>query len=116
MLVAMGTVRDLHPRQVGQTAWQAMIGVGIGDDENVDCVADAELPSLAVAKAWVEKTLPTAGFPEWVHRRVHGTAGAFLFGSVSCGWYDTDLVFEPDPDGPVWDADLVQGRLRWRRT
>lgn len=95
-------------------AWQAAIGLGIGDDDTSGCVAESVHASLAAATAWVEKTLPQAEFPDWVRGRPHGVAGAFLYGSVAQGWYDDSLTFEPDPDLPVWDADLIDGVLRWR--
>ncbi|MEV6602781.1 hypothetical protein [Kutzneria sp. NPDC051319] len=100
-------------------AWQAAIGLGIGDDDTVDGVAETEHVDLVAARAWVERVLPVAEFPVWVHGRPHGTAGAFLYGTVGRGWYarqdDGSLEFEPDPDGPVWDADLIDGTLRWRK-
>ncbi|MCK2240068.1 MULTISPECIES: hypothetical protein [unclassified Crossiella] len=46
-------------------------------------------------------------------------AGALLDGSVTQGWYARHdhgfLGFEPDPGLPVWDADLVEDTVRWRR-
>lgn len=73
----------------------------------------------AEARAWVERVLPMAEFPAWVRNRPHGTAGALLYGTVGQGWYsrqdDGSLEFEPEPDGPVWDADLIDGVLRWRK-
>jgi hypothetical protein len=111
----MESVRELHPRHmVGEVAWQAAIGLGIGDDDTAGCVAESVHASLAAATAWVEQTLPEAEFPDWVRDRPHGVAGAFLYGSVTQGWYDNTLAFEPDPDLPVWDADLIDGVLRWR--
>lgn len=51
--------------------------------------------------------------------RPHGVAGALLDGSVTQGWYARHdhgfLGFEPDPGLPVWDADLVEDTVRWRR-
>jgi hypothetical protein len=101
MLLSMGSARELHAQhKAGDVAWQAAIGLGIGDDDTVSGVAESVHPSLAAAKAWVEKTLPTAEFPDWVRRRPHGTAGAFLYGTVAQGWYtrhdDDSLDFEPD--------------------
>jgi hypothetical protein len=78
----------------------------------------SEHPSEAEARAWIEEELLRARFPEWVTRRRHGTAGAFLFGQIERGFYVEDaaegVAFEPDLDQPGWDADLVDGTLRWR--
>jgi hypothetical protein len=45
-------------------------------------------------------------------------AGVFLYGQIERGWYVEDaehgVEFEPDPDVPGWDADLVDGALLWR--
>jgi hypothetical protein len=118
MLTGMESTHELHPQhQVGEVAWLAAIGVGIGDDDTIDGVAETEHADLAAARAWVEQVLPTTEFPAWVHNRPHGTAGAFLYGTVGQGWYarqdDGSIECEPDPDGPVWDADLIDGVLRW---
>jgi hypothetical protein len=120
MLAGMESTHELHPeRQVGEVAWQAAIGLGIGDDDTVEGVAESEPSDLTEARAWVERVLPMTEFPAWVHNRPHGTAGAFLYGTVGQGWYarqdDGSLEFEPDPDGQVWDADLIDGVLRWRK-
>ena len=120
MLAGMGSTNELHPeQQVGDVAWQAAIGLGIGDDDTVDGVAEAEPSDLAEARAWVERVLPMTELAVWVYDWPHGTAGAFLYGTVGKGWYarqdDGSLEFKPDPDGPVWDADLIDGTLQWRK-
>ena len=70
------------------------------------------------SRANIKRELPHAQFPEWVARRRHGVAGAFLFGQIEQGWRVHDAehgaLFEPDVDTLGWDADLVDGVLRWR--
>lgn len=84
----------------------------------MDTVAESEHISESDARAWVERELPRAQFPEWVSHRRHGVAGAFLFGQIEHGWrlQDTEhgALFEPDLNTPGWDVDLVDGALRWR--
>jgi hypothetical protein len=64
--------------------------------------------------------LPRARFPEWVADRQHGTAGAFLYGQIERGWHvdgpDATPTFEPDVGASGWDADLIDGMLRWQPT
>jgi hypothetical protein len=116
----MGSVREVRSqRQVGDVTWHAGIALGIGDDDTVSGVgAESEHDTEQAARAWIEQELPRAAFPEWVTRRPHGTAGAFLFGQLDRG-YITALEpapeWEPDLDAPSWDADLVDGTVRWRR-
>lgn len=68
--------------------WRAWLGTG--DDTRLAQVDVAEFPSCAAARAWVEQRL---------------IMGAAIYGSVdrmpACA---TGL-----------DADLVDGRVRWRR-
>ena len=68
------------------------------------------------SRANIKQQLPQASFPEWVGRRRHGTAGAFLFGQVQRGYYsgESDDDWELDHDAPGWDADLVHGVIHWR--
>jgi hypothetical protein len=108
-------------RRPGDVTFRAAICVGIGDDVDIaDCSADTEHETLADAQAWVETELPRAKFPAWVARRPHGTAGAFLFGSVDEGWYvqyDDGLSWEPDPDRHrSVECDLVDGTVRWHES
>ncbi|MGW4527868.1 hypothetical protein [Amycolatopsis sp. NPDC004378] len=113
----MGTVHQLRPRhEIGAETWRAAILLGIGDDDTIGSVAESEHDSELAARAWVEHHLPDARFPEWVARRRHGTAGAFLFGQVERGYYsgESDDDWELDHDAPGWDADLVHGVIRWR--
>lgn len=106
-------------RVVGATAFLATIGVGIGDDDTADTVAEKVFPSSRDARSWIERELPVADFPVWVGKRSRGTAGAFLFGAVHCGQY------APTTEGRIgWqagesstcdaDAYLVDGQVQWR--
>jgi hypothetical protein len=113
------TVHQLAGRRPGdERALRASIAIGIGDDDTIGTLAMSEHGSESDARAWIEEELPRARFPEWVARRRHGTAGAFLFGQIERGFYVEEaaegVAFEPDLDQPGWDADLVDGRLRWR--
>lgn len=115
----MGTLHQLVGQPRGdEHVFRASIGLGIGDDDTVDTVAVSEHDNESDARAWIEHELPRAQFPEWVNRRQHGTAGAFLFGQFEQGWRVQDAerggLFEPDLDTSGWDADLVDGALRWR--
>jgi hypothetical protein len=113
----MDTAQQLGPRhEIGTVTWRSAILLGIGDDDTVEAVAESEHDSEQAARAWVEEHLPDASFPEWVARRRHGTAGAFLFGQVQRGYYsgENDDDWELDHDASGWDADLVDGVIRWR--
>jgi len=110
-------VHELRPRhEIGAVTWRSAILVGIGDDDTVDQVAEAEFDSEQAARTWVEQQLPNAELPDWVARRPHGAAGAFLYGSIERGYYsgEHDEDWELDHDTPGWDADLVRGVIRWR--
>lgn len=114
----MESVHGLQQHQPGDVTWRAGIVLGIGDDDTVDGIAESEHETEQAAKAWVERELPRAVFPEWVLRREHGSAGAFLFGSVDRGYftpYEQTTTWEPDDDAPNWDADLVAGEVHWRK-
>lgn len=109
--MAMTTSNDVR------TGFSAAILLGIGDDDNVACVAEQDFDTEDQARRWIEQTLPTATMPDWVYRRPHGAAGAFLFaiyqegirvheGDVSC--------WEPFPeDAEERTADLFDGTVRW---
>ncbi|MFD8496005.1 hypothetical protein [Amycolatopsis sp. NPDC059657] len=117
----MGTVHQLAGRRPGdERAFPASIAVGIGDDDTVGTLVVSEHGSASEARAWIEEELPRARFPGWVTRRRHGSAGAFIFGQIEQGFYVEDaaegVAFEPDLDQPGWDADLVEGTLRWRHS
>lgn len=112
----MGTVHE--PRQAGVVIFRAAIDLGIGDDDTVSGVSESDHDTEQAARAWVTRELPLADFPDWVAQRPHGVAGAFLYGSVTRGYLTTDEPepsWEPDVDAPSWDADLVDGTVRWRR-
>lgn len=104
-------------RHFGQATWKATLIIGIGDDDTVGSVAETEQDTEQAARHWVERELPRAQFPDWVTRRRHGSAGAFLFGQVVRGKYTLDeegLVWEPDFKFPDLEADLVDGAVRWQ--
>ena len=115
------SVAEPAPERVADgTAFLATIGVGIGDDDTADTVAEREFPSSHDARSWIGQELPAAEFPMWVAKRSRGTAGAFLFGSVQRGHY------APMADGGIaWQAEgnstddaeayLVDGQVQWRR-
>lgn len=105
-------------RVIGATTFLATIGVGIGDDDTADTVAERVFPSSHDARSWVEQELPLAEFPMWVAKRPRGTAGAFLFGAVERGRYIPDVEgraawrTEGISEGAA-DAYLVDGQVRW---
>ncbi|EWM19645.1 hypothetical protein KUTG_09949 [Kutzneria sp. 744] len=112
----MGTAHQRRQRhEIGAVTFRPAILLGIGDDDTVEAVAEDEFDNEQAARTWVEQHLPHATFPEWVARRRHGTAGAFLFGQVQRGYYsgESDEDWELDHDAPSWDADLVDGVVRW---
>jgi hypothetical protein len=113
---AMGTATNAEVR----TGFGAAIMLGIGDDDNVACVAEHDAATEEDARRWIEQTLPAAAMPDWVHRRPHGTAGAFLFAIYTEGVRVHDdqggSRWEegyPDDDAPEHTADLVDGAVRW---
>lgn len=115
MLAGMDSVHEL--RHGGAVLWRAAIDLGIGDDDTVSGVAESDHTTEAAARAWVARELPLAEFPDWVGKRPHGAAGAFLYGSVTRGHLtaaDPEPSWEPDLDAPSWDADLLEGTLSWR--
>lgn len=104
-------------RQAGAVIWRASIDLGIGDDDTVSGVAETDHITEEAAREWVTRVLPLTEFPAWVARRPHGVAGAFLCGSVIRGYLTAgpEPSWEPDDDAPSWDADLVDGAVRWRQ-
>jgi hypothetical protein len=101
---------------VGDLTYRAYILLGIGNDDGIETLAESEHGSEQLARAWVEHVLPRTAFPEWVSTRRHGLAGAFLYGGLLWGRYipdDSDVTWEPDPDQPCIDADIVNGTLVW---
>jgi len=119
---ASGSVaRSGAGRAVGATAFLATIGVGIGDDDTADTVAEKEFSSPTDARSWIEHELPVASFPAWVSQRPRGSAGVFLFGAVQRGDYvpevDGGIVWQPDENSADdLEAYLVGGQVRWRGT
>lgn len=101
-----------------RTGFGAAIMLGIGDDDNVACVAEHDAATEDDARRWIEQTLPTSTLPDWVHQRPHGTAGAFLFAvytegvRVQDGHGKSHWETYPD-DAPERIADLVDGAVRW---
>ncbi|MDX8036926.1 inositol monophosphatase family protein [Lentzea sp. BCCO 10_0856] len=113
------TARSAGERVVGDTAFLATIGVGIGDDDTADTVAEKEFSSSRDAQTWIERELPAAEFPAWVVRRPRGAAGAFLFGAVQRGRYDMEAngcVAWQMEERSVDDVEayLVEGQVQWR--
>lgn len=101
-----------------RTGFSAAILLGIGDDDNVACVAEHDTVTEDDARRWIEQTLPTAAMPDWVHGRPHGAAGAFLFAVYTEGMRVHDgqdgSHWETYPDdAPEHTADLVDGAVRW---
>ncbi|WP_414943186.1 hypothetical protein [Amycolatopsis sp. cmx-11-32] len=109
--MVMTTHEDVH------TGFSAAILVGIGDDDNVDCVAEQDFDTEDQARRWIEQTLPIAALPGWVHERPHGAAGAFLFGTYQQGFrvHEGEISrWEPFPeDAEERTADLLDGTVRW---
>ncbi|MEU0511254.1 hypothetical protein ACWEKJ_30390 [Amycolatopsis thermoflava] len=98
--------------------FSAAIMLGIGDDDAVDCVVEQDFRTEQEARRWIEQTLPVARMPEWVYRRPHGAAGAFLFAIYREGFrvHDDDggSHWEEYPnDAPERTADLVDGVVIW---
>lgn len=113
----MGSAHQLRwqPRP-GQVGYLAAIGVGVGDDDTVDAVAEVECATVEEAMAWVERELLAARLPDWALQRPDGPAGVFLYGCVTRGHYTADdpPQWEPDGSGVAADGDLSAGRVRWR--
>ncbi|GAA3436954.1 hypothetical protein ACFFS4_13760 [Kutzneria kofuensis] len=113
------TAQPAAERVAGATAFLATIGVGIGDDDTADTVAEKEFSSSRDAQTWIEQELPVAEFPTWVVQRPRGAAGAFLFGAVQRGRYEPEacgcVVWQAE-EGSADDVEayLVEGQVRWR--
>jgi hypothetical protein len=88
--------------------WRAWLGVG--DESRISEIDVAEFATLTAACAWVERRL----YAEWTRPELT------VFGSVDKGTY---RAFAPgarpawtlDPCSVGMDADLVNGRVYWRR-
>lgn len=114
----MKSVDELPQQHIGDVIWRAGIVLGIGDDDAVSGVIESDHKTEEAARAWITQVLPETSLPEWVGRRPHGAAGAFLYGSVDRGHltpHNQTLVWEPDHAAPSWDADLVEGTVRWHQ-
>ncbi|WP_410595506.1 hypothetical protein [Amycolatopsis sp. lyj-23] len=85
-------MHELH--HAGAVIWRASIDLGIGDDDTVSGVTETDHSTEQAARAWVTRELPLTELPDWVGRRRHGVAGAFLYGNVIRGHLTTG---EPDP-------------------
>ncbi|MCG3755862.1 hypothetical protein [Amycolatopsis sp. Poz14] len=106
----MGNEHELC--QAGAVIWRAAIGLGIGDDDTIGGVGqETDHATEEAARAWVTRELPRAEFPDWVTQRPHGAAGAFLHGSVTCGYLAAD---EPEPS---WNPTPTRqrGTRTWSR-
>ncbi|WP_410593629.1 inositol monophosphatase family protein [Amycolatopsis sp. lyj-23] len=113
------TARPAGKRIVGATAFLATIGVGLGDDDTADTLAEGEFNSLPDAQTWIEQELPVAQFPTWILQRPRGAAGAFLFGAIQRGRYAIEASGRVAWQAEESSADdveayLVEGQLRWR--
>lgn len=105
-----------HQRTIGKITWRAAIVLGIGDNDTVGVVTETDHADEQTARAWIEQQLPHAVFPEWVTRRRHGTAGAFMFGQIERGYYTgpNEDDWQPALDDRLWDADLIHGVVHWQ--
>jgi hypothetical protein len=74
-------------RKLGDETWRGFLPVGVGNDDTMDQVAEAEFDTAEETRAWVERELPRAQLPKWAHRRPHGPNGAFLYRAIGRGWY-----------------------------
>ncbi|WP_154814766.1 hypothetical protein [Actinophytocola xinjiangensis] len=85
----------------GRRTWRAWLGTG--DGSSMTQLDVAEFASASSAKAWVEGRLAsTTACP-----------GSSVFGSIDLGRY-RGSTWELDP-APGLDAELVDGRVAWRR-
>jgi len=114
----IGGSRQSTKHEVGATTFKATVGIGIGDDDTVDTITEAEFLTANEARSWIEQTLPETEFPEWVKQRPFGPAGAFVLGSIQHGSYvavpDDDVAWVPmDSTSEDLDAVLAEGRVRW---
>jgi hypothetical protein len=88
--------------------WRAWLGVG--DESRFSQIDMAEFATCAAACAWVERRL----YAEWTR------PGVTVFGSVDRGSYrpvapGAAPSWTLDPCSVGMDADLVDGRVLWRR-
>jgi hypothetical protein len=91
-----------------EVRWRAWLGVG--DESRFSQIDTAEFATLTAACAWVERRL----YAEWAR------PGLTVFGSVDKGVYRVEApgatpAWTLDPCSVGMDADLVNGRVCWRR-
>jgi hypothetical protein len=91
-----------------EVRWRAWLGVG--DEARFSQIDVAEFATCSAACAWVERRL----YAEWTR------PGLMVFGSVDRGVYREDVPgtvprWTLDPCSVGMDADLVNGRVRWRK-
>ncbi|MER6759998.1 MULTISPECIES: inositol monophosphatase family protein [Amycolatopsis] len=115
----LSVAEPARERVADATAFLATVGVGIGDDDTADTIAEREFPSSRDARSWLEQELPAAEFPPWVARRSRGTAGAYLFGAVQRGHYVRTVggrIAWQAGESSTDDAEayLVDGQVQWR--
>ncbi|HEX2132353.1 MAG TPA: hypothetical protein VHH15_12405 [Actinophytocola sp.] len=87
--------------RTGERTWRAWLGTG--DASSLTQLDVAEFASASAARSWVEQRLLATGT----------RLGAPVYGSVDSGRY-VGARWEPAAV-PGLDADLVDGRIRWRR-
>jgi hypothetical protein len=88
--------------------WRAWLGVG--DESRFSEIDVAEFATCAAACNWVERRL----YAEWAR------PGLTVFGSVDRGSYRTPAPgaaprWTLDPYSVGMDADLIDGRVSWRK-
>lgn len=91
-----------------QVRWRAWLGMG--DESHLSQIDVAEFASCAAARAWVERRLSS----------VWARPGLAVFGSVDRGTYQDETPgsvarWTLDTGWAGLDADVVDGRVRWRR-
>jgi hypothetical protein len=91
-----------------EVRWRAWLGVG--DESRISQIDVAEFATCSAACSWVERRL----YAEWTR------PGLMVFGSVDRGVYRADAPGAAprwilDPCSAGLDADLVNGRVCWRK-
>ncbi len=95
-------------RMGSRVRWRAWLGMG--DESHLSQIDVAEFASCAAARAWVERRLTA----------VWARPGLSVFGSVDRGTYGVETpgavpAWTQDPHWAGLDADIVDGRVLWRR-
>ncbi|HEY0452448.1 hypothetical protein [Actinophytocola sp.] len=94
--------------RTGEVTWRAWLGMG--DADWMDQIDVAEFDCLRAAREWVEDRLATvASACLW------SRPGMSVFGSVDRGRYQGPRWSPDVVAGAMLDADLVDGRVSWRR-